>query len=185
MPLPPKVECFRLSLPQLREQNQQHTTMSDSVTTAGDKSRDDVAPAALHVEKSSRVAEQGLAATDEYAIASIPERNKLRIDEKRLQPCAPIVNSGETKLTILFRFGRPLVEIDPKAEAKLKLKIDLYVLPTVALLYLFCFIDRANIGTSPFPPFVRPPEKIFIRLTKFVGRERSSSRLRKGSQSQG
>lgn len=31
-------------------------------------------------------------------------------------------------------------------ERKLRLKIDLYVVPTVALLYLMCFIDRANIG---------------------------------------
>lgn len=27
-------------------------------------------------------------------------------------------------------------------------KIDLYIIPTVALLYLFCFIDRANIGNA-------------------------------------
>lgn len=70
---------------------------------------------------------------------------------------SPHYNDGETKLTILFRFGRPLVVIDPKAEAKLKWKIDLYVLPTVALLYLFCFIDRANIGPLPFPPFPPTP----------------------------
>lgn len=48
----------------------------------------------------------------------------------------------------LLRFGQSLVEIDPKAEAKLRLKLDFYVLPTVAMLYLFCFIDRANIGSS-------------------------------------
>lgn len=39
-----------------------------------------------------------------------------------------------------------MVQFDPKAEAKLRLKIDLMVVPTVAILYLFCFIDRANIG---------------------------------------
>lgn len=44
------------------------------------------------------------------------------------------------------RYGRPIVRFDPKAEAKLLLKIDLYIVPTVSLLYLFCFIDRANIG---------------------------------------
>lgn len=37
-------------------------------------------------------------------------------------------------------------EFDRKAEAKLRLKIDLCIVPTVALLYLFCFIDRANVG---------------------------------------
>lgn len=44
--------------------------------------------------------------------------------------------------------GRPLVQFDPKAEARLRRKIDLYIVPTVALLYLFCFIDRANIGNA-------------------------------------
>lgn len=44
------------------------------------------------------------------------------------------------------RFGRPLVRFDPVAERKLRLKIDLMIIPTVSLLYLFCFIDRANIG---------------------------------------
>lgn len=38
-------------------------------------------------------------------------------------------------------------EFDRKAESRLRLKIDLCVVPTVSLLYLFCFIDRANIGT--------------------------------------
>ena len=41
-------------------------------------------------------------------------------------------------------------QIDKKAERKLRLKIDLYIVPTVSILWLFCFIDRANIGTSPF-----------------------------------
>lgn len=37
---------------------------------------------------------------------------------------------------------------DAAAEARLRTKIDLYIVPTVALLYLFCFIDRANIGNA-------------------------------------
>jgi hypothetical protein len=44
------------------------------------------------------------------------------------------------------QYGRPLVEFDAAAESRLRLKIDLYIVPTVSLLYLFCFIDRANIG---------------------------------------
>ncbi|KAF9259714.1 MFS general substrate transporter [Marasmius fiardii PR-910] len=40
------------------------------------------------------------------------------------------------------------VNFDRKAEAKLRMKIDLMVVPTVSLLYLFCFIDRANIGNA-------------------------------------
>lgn len=43
--------------------------------------------------------------------------------------------------------GKPIVHFDPVAEAKLRLKIDLMIVPTVSILYLFCFIDRANIGT--------------------------------------
>ncbi|GAA5844044.1 hypothetical protein JCM11251_003008 [Rhodosporidiobolus azoricus] len=44
--------------------------------------------------------------------------------------------------------GRPLIELDPKAEARLAHKIDWHILPIVALVYLFCFIDRANIGNA-------------------------------------
>jgi len=47
---------------------------------------------------------------------------------------------------MMDRYGHALVTFDAKAESRLRLKIDLYVVPTVALLYLFCFIDRANIG---------------------------------------
>lgn len=46
----------------------------------------------------------------------------------------------------VVRYGQSLLTFDKKAEARLRLKIDLYIIPTVAILYLFCFIDRANIG---------------------------------------
>ncbi|PGH23534.1 hypothetical protein AJ80_02488 [Polytolypa hystricis UAMH7299] len=46
------------------------------------------------------------------------------------------------------QYGHSLVQFDAKAESRLRLKIDLYIVPTVALLYLFCFIDRANIGNA-------------------------------------
>ncbi|KAF2024646.1 MFS general substrate transporter [Setomelanomma holmii] len=46
------------------------------------------------------------------------------------------------------QYGHALVTFDPKAEARVRLKIDLYIIPTVALLYLFCFIDRANVGNA-------------------------------------
>jgi sugar phosphate permease len=45
-------------------------------------------------------------------------------------------------------YGHALMDFDKKAEARLRMKIDLYIVPTVALLYLFCFIDRANIGNA-------------------------------------
>ncbi|RAR13382.1 mfs transporter [Stemphylium lycopersici] len=45
-------------------------------------------------------------------------------------------------------YGHALMQFDKKAESRLRLKIDLYIIPTVAILYLFCFIDRANIGNA-------------------------------------
>ncbi|CAK9779510.1 MFS transporter [Cutaneotrichosporon oleaginosum] len=44
--------------------------------------------------------------------------------------------------------GHSLVHFDPEAERRLVRKIDFYVVPTVAMLYLWCFIDRANIGNA-------------------------------------
>ncbi|KAL6708111.1 hypothetical protein ACN47E_003545 [Coniothyrium glycines] len=56
-----------------------------------------------------------------------------------------IAEHGHTATDI---YGQALIQFDPKAESRLRLKIDLYIIPTVALLYLFCFIDRANIGNA-------------------------------------
>ncbi|OQU94898.1 hypothetical protein CLAIMM_01183 [Cladophialophora immunda] len=61
--------------------------------------------------------------------------------------------TAETGHAATDKYGNPLLTFDPKAEAKLRLKIDLYVVPTVALLYLFCFIDRANIGNARLAGF--------------------------------
>lgn len=47
------------------------------------------------------------------------------------------------------QYGQPIVEFDRAAESRLRRKIDLCIVPTVALMYLFCFIDRANIGMRP------------------------------------
>ncbi|RMJ28207.1 Mfs transporter [Aspergillus sp. HF37] len=49
--------------------------------------------------------------------------------------------------------GRSLVHFDRAAESRLRLKIDFCVVPTVALIYLFCFIDRANIGNARLAGF--------------------------------
>lgn len=46
------------------------------------------------------------------------------------------------------------MDIDPVAERRLRHRIDLFVVPIVALLYLFCFLDRANIGLF-FPAAAR------------------------------
>lgn len=40
----------------------------------------------------------------------------------------------------------PLREAMCKTERRLRRKIDIFVVPTVMLMYLMCFIDRANIG---------------------------------------
>ncbi|KAF2672142.1 putative MFS transporter [Microthyrium microscopicum] len=44
--------------------------------------------------------------------------------------------------------GSEVYQFDAAAESKLRLKIDLFIVPTVSLIYLFCFIDRANIGNA-------------------------------------
>lgn len=51
-------------------------------------------------------------------------------------------------LTATDRYGSALMTFDAKAEARLRRKIDLLVVPIVALIFLFSFIDRANIGNA-------------------------------------
>ncbi|ESK82163.1 mfs transporter [Moniliophthora roreri MCA 2997] len=58
----------------------------------------------------------------------------------------PNADSGSDELSVQF---------DAKAEARLRRKIDLYIIPTVSILYLFCFIDRANIGNARLAGFER------------------------------
>jgi hypothetical protein len=81
-------------------------------------------------EKAHDAAERGHVATDRY-------------DNESNASVISLANQ-------YLRHGHSLVQFDPKAEARLRLKIDLYIVPTVALLYLFCFIDRANIGRNIF-----------------------------------
>ncbi|KAI1757898.1 MFS transporter [Xylaria castorea] len=49
--------------------------------------------------------------------------------------------------------GESLVSFDHEAERKLRKKLDCYIVPTVSILYLFCFIDRANIGNARLAGF--------------------------------
>ncbi|KAH7121713.1 major facilitator superfamily domain-containing protein [Dactylonectria macrodidyma] len=44
--------------------------------------------------------------------------------------------------------GQSLAEYDPATERKLRLKIDFCIIPIVSLIFMFCFIDRANIGNA-------------------------------------
>lgn len=68
------------------------------------------------------------------------------------------INHASFADALSYRYGQSLVELDPAAEAKLRRKIDLMIVPTVALLYLFCFIDRANIGMPPLHVIRRAPD---------------------------
>ncbi|KAK2594295.1 hypothetical protein QQS21_008001 [Conoideocrella luteorostrata] len=56
--------------------------------------------------------------------------------------------AAERGQAVTNRYGEPLVHFDRAAESRLRLKIDFYVVPTVAILYLFCFIDRTNLGNA-------------------------------------
>ncbi|CAD6579687.1 MAG: hypothetical protein CYPHOPRED_000984 [Cyphobasidiales sp. Tagirdzhanova-0007] len=51
------------------------------------------------------------------------------------------------------QYGEALVSIDPKQEAALRRKIDIFVLPPVFLLFFFAFIDRANVGNANIAGF--------------------------------
>ncbi|KAF5585416.1 major facilitator superfamily transporter [Fusarium subglutinans] len=46
----------------------------------------------------------------------------------------------------VHQYGQPALPIDEALESKLRWKMDLRILPTVTIIYLLCFIDRANIG---------------------------------------
>lgn len=45
------------------------------------------------------------------------------------------------------------VELDPKMEKKLLVKLDLFFVPIIMLTYLSCFLDRSNIGKFKSPAF--------------------------------
>ncbi|KAH7267879.1 major facilitator superfamily protein [Fusarium redolens] len=51
-------------------------------------------------------------------------------------------------LRITFRYDQSGPPINEALESKLRWKMDLRILPTVTIIYLLCFIDRANIGNA-------------------------------------
>lgn len=63
--------------------------------------------------------------------------------EKHEPAGAPVLSSSSSSSGKVDDFV-----LDTKAEARLRRKIDMMIVPVVALLYLFCFIDRANIGNA-------------------------------------
>ncbi|RKL07859.1 hypothetical protein BFJ68_g9659 [Fusarium oxysporum] len=46
----------------------------------------------------------------------------------------------------VHQYGQPAPSVDEGLESKLRWNMDLRILPTVTIIYLLCFIDRANIG---------------------------------------
>jgi MFS family permease len=81
-------------------------------------------------------------------MASAEKRHVDAIETTHNETGGTLHYAAERGQTATDKYGHSLVEIDPKAEAKLRLKIDFMIVPTVFLLYLFCFIDRANIGNA-------------------------------------
>jgi hypothetical protein len=64
-------------------------------------------------------------------------------DERAISSKQEIAGHGQAATD---QYGHALLEFDKAAESRLRWKLDLCIVPTVAILYLFCFIDRANIG---------------------------------------
>ncbi|KAF5240642.1 hypothetical protein FANTH_9446 [Fusarium anthophilum] len=48
----------------------------------------------------------------------------------------------------VHQYGQPALPVNEALESKLRWKMDLRILPTVTIIYLLCFIDRANIGNA-------------------------------------
>ncbi|KAG5746220.1 hypothetical protein H9Q70_011096 [Fusarium xylarioides] len=48
----------------------------------------------------------------------------------------------------VHQYGQSALPIDEALESKLRWKMDLRILPTATIIYLLCFIDRANIGNA-------------------------------------
>ncbi|KAI0907091.1 MFS transporter [Ustulina deusta] len=61
--------------------------------------------------------------------------------------------AAERGFVVTDHHGESLVQFDPEAERKLRNKLDYMIVPTVSILYLFCFIDRANIGNARLAGF--------------------------------
>ncbi|KAE8395008.1 major facilitator superfamily domain-containing protein [Aspergillus alliaceus] len=74
----------------------------------------------------------------------MPEK---KVAFRHVEDSSTTVEEAGTHIEI-DRFLPNAVNLDITAESKLRLKIDLYIIPIASLMYLFCFIDRANIGNA-------------------------------------
>lgn len=90
----------------------------------------------------------------QFHMAALPACTDSAVDEKNHTQHKKVLmkdvahEAAERGHLATDQYGHTLVDFDQAAESRLRLKIDLYIVPTVALMYLFCFIDRANIGES-------------------------------------
>lgn len=57
------------------------------------------------------------------------------------------VPATDAKATSTNDEAQNALYIDPKDEARVVRKLDLFLTPILFVVYLSCFIDRANIGT--------------------------------------
>ncbi|KAI0973489.1 MFS transporter [Xylaria arbuscula] len=64
-----------------------------------------------------------------------------------------IHGAAERGFVVTDHHGESLIQFDPEAERRLRNKLDYMIVPTVSILYLFCFIDRANIGNARLAGF--------------------------------
>ncbi|KAK6197791.1 hypothetical protein LQW54_010563 [Pestalotiopsis sp. IQ-011] len=56
--------------------------------------------------------------------------------------------AAERRNVATDKYGHSLTSFDAAVESRLRKKIDWAILPVVAVMYLFCFIDRANLGNA-------------------------------------
>ncbi|KAK0113445.1 hypothetical protein ONS95_013703 [Cadophora gregata] len=84
------------------------------------------------------------------AVNAIPEKSTLSHVEYGSEEEAKERTQGAR---ITDEYGNAVFHSDPAAERRLRLKIDFYIVPTVFVLYLFCFIDRTNIGNARLAGF--------------------------------
>ncbi|KAI1211239.1 putative MFS transporter [Annulohypoxylon truncatum] len=87
-----------------------------------------------------------MTATDDIKHSSDEARPMSATYERRDEKDAHL--AAEEGIAATDSLGESIVQFDRLAERKLRNKIDLMVVPTVSFLYLFCFIDRANIGNA-------------------------------------
>ncbi|KAI0518017.1 MFS transporter [Xylaria bambusicola] len=86
-------------------------------------------------------------------MASISNHSSERGEKPHSETLETASHDIEKTGAITDHHGESLVRFDPAAEKRLRNKLDYMIVPTVSILYLFCFIDRANIGNARLAGF--------------------------------